>query len=166
MSKRILWTNNPNELNYEDWEDELNSEYPELSEEEKEETMYEINDMYIDDVRINLNISLQYNIIVIASLGLWDGTRLAYKELNSNNVADCFYGEYDYLTWYIEDGELCCEGVHHDGTNYLTYRTYREDLSEKEIGKFRRRLLNGEVTVEEIKKHTRSLQPEVATVYC
>ena len=42
--------------------------------------MYEINNRYLDDERVNLNIQLDQPILVIADLGLWNGRRPGYQE--------------------------------------------------------------------------------------
>ena len=52
----VLWTDI--NLNFDDWKDDLLSEYPELSENELIEKMYEVNADYLDDERVNLNRQL------------------------------------------------------------------------------------------------------------
>ena len=53
--RHIIWTN---DLDYDDWKADLESEYPDLTENERYELMYEINGDYLDDERVNLNNSL------------------------------------------------------------------------------------------------------------
>ena len=55
-STRIIWSNA--DLDYEDWRDDLEAEYPDLTESQRVELMYERNADYLDDERINLNIQL------------------------------------------------------------------------------------------------------------
>ena len=52
----LIWSNY--DLDYEDWRDDLEAEYPELSEDERYYKMLEINRDYLDDERMNLNIQL------------------------------------------------------------------------------------------------------------
>lgn len=52
----VIWSNY--DLDYDDWKDDLLDEYPELSERERMELMYEINGDYLDDERNNLDIQL------------------------------------------------------------------------------------------------------------
>ena len=73
-------------MNYEDWRADLESEYPELSEDERMERMYELNADYLDDERMNLNITLGMPILIIADLGLWDGRHSGYQEIASGNI--------------------------------------------------------------------------------
>ena len=54
--KYLIWSNYS--LDYEDWREDLEVEYPELSEQEREEKMYERNSEYLDDERMNLDIQL------------------------------------------------------------------------------------------------------------
>ena len=74
----VIWTNY--HLNYDDWADDLETEYPELPEDERYYKMLDLNDSYLDDERANLNIQLSQPILVIADLGLWNGRRTGYKE--------------------------------------------------------------------------------------
>ena len=59
--KYLIWSNYS--LDYEDWREDLEAEYPELSEQEREEKMYERNSEYLDDERMNLDIQLDKPIL-------------------------------------------------------------------------------------------------------
>ena len=87
----LIWSNY--DLDYDDWKDDLESEYPELSKNERMELMHEINGDYLDDERVNLNIQLSCPILIVADLGLWNGHRMAYKEVPSGNIRDCLYSD-------------------------------------------------------------------------
>ena len=58
MSDRpnIIWSNE--NLDYEDWQEFLEEEYPDLTGAQREELMYELNASYLDNERVNLNIQL------------------------------------------------------------------------------------------------------------
>ena len=110
----LIWSNF--DLDYTDWKADLEDNYPHLSEQERVELMYEINNDYLGDERINLNIQLSRPILVIADLGLWNGRHDGYKELQSGNISDCLYSDTDYSTWYVDkQGDLRCDAIHHDG---------------------------------------------------
>ena len=64
----VIWSNR--DLDYDDWREDLESEYPELTEDERMEKMYEINGDYLGDERMNLNIQVGSPILVIGDLGL------------------------------------------------------------------------------------------------
>ena len=119
--RHIIWSNVA--LDYEDWRDDLEAEYPDLTEEERISLMHEINGEYLDDERVNLDIQLSGPILVIGDLGLWHGRRSGYKEIRSGNIRDCLYADTDYSTWYVDKlGDLRCDAVHHDGTNHSVLR--------------------------------------------
>ena len=61
--KHIIWSNYF--LDYDDWKDDLEEQYPDLSEDERISLMYEINNDYLEDERMNLNIQLDRSILVI-----------------------------------------------------------------------------------------------------
>ena len=69
--RHVIWSNYG--LDYEDWRDDLEAEYPDLSENERISLMYEINGDYLDDERANLNVQLSQPILVVGDLGLWNG---------------------------------------------------------------------------------------------
>lgn len=54
--RHIIWSNFY--LDYDDWKDDLEADYPDLSEQERIALMYEINGDYLDDERMNLNVQL------------------------------------------------------------------------------------------------------------
>ena len=99
--KHIIWSNY--DLDYEDWRGDLETEYPELSEDERISLMYEINGHYLDDERMNLDVQLSQPILVVGDLGLWYGRRMGYKEIPSGNIRDCLYSDTDYsrIGWAI-----------------------------------------------------------------
>ena len=75
--RHIIWSDYA--LDYEDWRDELEAAYPELTEDQRIALMYEINSGYLDDERVNLNIQLQ-NFGLIQKLKI--STTLRLKTLN------------------------------------------------------------------------------------
>ena len=73
--RHIIWSNY--DMDYEDWRDDLEADYPDLSEDERISLMYEINEDYLDDERANLNVQLSQPILVVGDLacgmgGAWD----------------------------------------------------------------------------------------------
>lgn len=64
--KHLIWSS---DVDYEDWRDDMESEYPDLTDEERENLAYELNNEYLDDERCNLNIPLSRPILVIGDLG-------------------------------------------------------------------------------------------------
>lgn len=163
-AKHIIWSNYG--LDYEDWREDLEAEYPSLSENERLFLMYEINSEYLNDERLNLNVKLSRPILMVGNLGLWDGRRTGYKEIKSGNISDCLYGDTDYSTWYVDRlGDLRCEAIHHDGTNHYLYRVYKDEVPESQIDLLKEKLCRGTATRADITRVTRRLGDDIAKVY-
>lgn len=160
----LIWTNY--DLNYDDWKDDLEAEFPDMSEDERIQFMYERNGDYLDDERVNLNIQLSQPILVIGDLGLWNGRRSGYKEITSGNIRDCLYSDTDYSTWYVDRlGDLRCTAIHHDGTNHYLYRTYKAGVSEAQIARLKEKIYDGTVTRADITRVTQRLGDDIGKVY-
>ena len=160
----LIWSNYA--LDYEDWRDDMEAEYPGLSEDERYCKMLEINRDYLDDERMNLNIQLSQPILVIADLGLWTGRHSGYKEILSGNIRDCLYSEYDYTTWYVDKaGDFRCDDVHHDGTNHYLYRVFKESATDEQREDLLDKIYRGIATQTDIDRVTRRLGDEIGRVY-
>lgn len=115
--RHIIWSDI--DLDLEDWKADLTEQYPDLSEDELIQRMYEINADYLTDERANLDIQLSQPIIVIGDIGRWNGRVSGYKVIESGNIKDCLYSETDYTEWYVDKyGDLRADAIHHDGTNH------------------------------------------------
>lgn len=162
MKKNIIWSS---DIDLKDWEDYLAEEYPNITDENKKyELVYEINDMYLEDERINLDIDLHDDIIIIADLGLWYGNVRGYKEIKGN-IAECLYTECDYAEWYCDRYNLHCNGYHHDGSNHYMYRVWKDGLSEEQKDNFRNAIVKRKADSKMISRYTKSLRPYIAKVY-
>ena len=160
----VIWSNE--DLDYEDWREFLEEEYPELTESQRVELMYEMNADHLDDERTNLDIQLPQPILVIGDLGRWNGRVMGYKEVPSGNIRDCLYSDTDFSTWYMDKlGDLRCDAIHHDGTNHYLYRTYKEGVSEEQIDRLKWKIYTGTATRADITRLTRRLGDEIARVY-
>ena len=157
-TKKIIWTN---DIDIEDWRDDIEANYPdeELTESELWNIANETNEGYLDDEKANLNKELGNNLVIIANLGLWFGRRSAWKVLKGTNLNDIFEGtEGDYITWYVEDGEVKCDDIHHDGTNHYTYRVLKDGVDRFEFEE-------AMYDCEDIDKYTDKLGKLVGEVY-
>ena len=160
----LIWSDR--DLDYEDWREMLEDEYPDLTEEERICLMYERNDAYLDDERINLDIQLSQPILVICDLGLWNGRHNGYRELSSGNIRDCLSSSSDYNTWYVDRlGDLRCDAVHHDGTNHYLYRVYTDGITEAQIDRLKEKILEGTATRSDLTRLTRRLGDDIGKVY-
>ena len=167
MKKRIIWSNM--NINPDDWKEG----YKEIAEENgwEEDTddennlwnyIYEELDHYIDDERMNLDVTTDGRILVIADLGLWYGRRQGYRILDGN-VKNILSADVDYVEWYSDGYNIKATATHHDGTNYYEYRVIRED---RNIQNLLDAIYNGEeITRKKLNYYTRSLEPYVRRVY-
>ena len=163
MEKFTIWSNN---LDYDDWKNDLEELYPDYSDEDRISLMYDINNEYLEDERVNLDIQLDRPILVIADLGLWNGRFSGYKEIGSGRISECLYSNTDYCTWYVDGyGDLRCDAVHHDGTNHYLYRTYKENVSDTQIENLKNKIYEGTVTRRDITRITRRIGDAIAEVY-
>ena len=120
---------------------------------------------YLDDIRANLNIYTERPILIYADLGLWNGRRTGYKEITSRILSDCFYSDYE-PTWYVDENmDLRCIDIHHDGTNYYLYRTYKHDIDEDLIKELKQDIYEGKATRERVMELTDPIGPYIAEVY-
>lgn len=165
MKKYIIWSNR--DLKLEDWKDCLEDWKPEITDENEQWMLVNMwNDEYLEDERANLNINLHAGILAIADLGLWDGRKIGYKEMGTN-ISNCLGGTCgDYVTWYVDElGDLRCEDCHHDGTNYYTYRAWKEGVSPFQMENLEWKIYCGKATRRDITRLTRKLGPDIAKVY-
>ena len=160
----LIWSNY--HLDFEDWREDLEAEYPDLSESELMEMMYERNNDYLSDERINLDIPLSQPILVIGDLGLWFGRRSGYKEIPSGNIRDCLFSDTDYTAWYVDKlGDLRCDAIHHDGTNHYLYRVFKPGVTEAQMDRLKDKIYNGTATRSDITRLTMRLGDEIGKVY-
>ena len=159
-----IWSNA--DLDYEEWKDWMEEEYPTLSEDERVAMMYEENGHYLEDERLNLDIQLSQPILVIADLGLWNGRHMGYKEITSGNIRDCLYSDNDYTTWYVDEkGDFRCDDAHHDGTNHYLYRVYKDNVSDSQKDRLKEKIYRGVATRSDISRVTRRLGDEIGKIY-
>lgn len=164
MVEHMIWDSAPD---YADWESDLKSEYPDLSDEELYELMYEINNNYLDDERMNLNTEIPGEIICLANLGFWNGRQSGYKKMNSKNLSSIFDidgSDYYEVKWYVdENNECCCDAVHHDNIHYMVFRMWKPKVSETQKENFLHKIYMNEIV--DWDKYTLPIGKYVAEVY-
>lgn len=162
--KHVIWSNT--DLNLEDWIDDLKAEHPNLTEEEYYSMMVDTNAEYLNDERSNLNIQCGSSILAIADIGRWNGRFPGYRIIESGKISDCLDCPFDYAEWYVdEEGEFRSSQIHHDGTNYLYYRKFKEGVSDYDRDDLIADIYDGKATQEQIDKLTEKLGRTIADVY-
>lgn len=108
----------------------------------------------LEDTRMQLReLDVRYDkICVIADLGLYNGRQSGYKIIDTDEI---LYSDCDYATWYVEDGDLKFDGVHHDGNNFYTY------YGIKDIYEFEDDVEEHGLTDKVLRKHLVSIGDEV-----
>lgn len=167
LSKHIIWSNE--DLNYErDWKESLEEDYPDLTDEQRESLMYELNDEYLQDERDNLKIQMPMPILVIADLGLWYGRRSGWRDIQSGCISDCLeLGlSAEYGTFYVnKNGDLCATAHHHDGTNHYLYRVFKPGTTEDQMALLKSKIYRGVASRKDITRYTARLGDAIANVY-
>ena len=166
MRKHIIWDE---DINLDDWKDYLDEEFPEADEYDRYHYAEMLNYEYLEDERLNLNIELIDNIVILADLGLWYGHRLGYKNLVSRNIKDCLRHNIkgqSSACWYLDERfDLCCDEAHHDGTNHYLYRMWRPEIKEQARNNFLAKVYEGTATRRDINRYTMRLGDPIAKVY-
>lgn len=165
-TKHIIWSS---ECNFEDWEEDLRAEHPEMTEAELLEEMYELNSVNLEDERLNLSdIEYADNIICIATLGLWNGTPMAYKDMKTNQVSKCLHSlcnSISDITFFVDErGDFRADEAHHDGTNHYLYRVWK-DVSDIQKENFLDKVYRGVATRKDITRYTARIGADIAEVY-
>lgn len=161
VKKFEIWNS---EIKVEDYQDYIEEELQGYDEDEVYQAILEMNNGYLDDERMNLNKLLDHQILLIADPGLWDGRRRAYKLLNTHNIKDILYAQTNNseIRWYCDGYNICCDEVHHDGTNHYIYR---EIKNSENIQSFLYSICCEKDWKKKLNYYTRSIASDVAKVY-
>ena len=133
-----------------------------------EETIY--NECYVmeqtwfEDEKSELENVSEGPVLAIADLGLWNGRRCGYKELKS--LEDVMYSSCDYERVYVDsNGDLRKEESHHDGSNSILYRYWKDGLTDVQRENFLDRLYYGKATQKDITRYTRKAGLGIADAF-
>lgn len=160
----ILWSDI--NLDYDDWKEYLEEEYPDLTDDERYYIMIKNNGEYLEDVRFNLDVQLSQPILVIADIGRWNGRFSGYKEISSENISDCFYSNADMAEWFVDRyGDLRADTIHHDGTNHYLYRVYKDNVTDCQKDNLKAKIYDGKATRADITRITKRLGDDIAKIY-
>lgn len=160
--KHTIWNS---QVDVEDYKDFLSEQHPNVVDDyEKQELVNELNTTYLDDERMNLDIKLDNDVLVLGNLGLWNGNVPAYKYL-SGNVNEALSASCDDEVYvYVDAYNLVVDGIHHDGCNHYVVRELKPGVPHD--NPLTRAIVNGKFpTSSQISRYTRSLRPVVAKVY-
>lgn len=169
-NRHVIWSNL--NIDVKDWKDEY-KEYLEMNgkpvdditDEKILEFAFDTNNMYLDDVTLNLDIDLPVDIIAIVDIGTWRGHIMGYKKIGYN-IKDCFSTNCDYAEWYIDQyGNFRFTGHHHDGTNHILYRMFRPELTYEQRENFTTKIYYDKATDDDISRYTVRIGDYIGTVH-
>ena len=105
-----------------------------------------------------------YGLIAIANVGRWNGRFSGYKELKQ--LCSVMYSSCDYERVYVDsNGDLRKEESHHDGSNSILYRYWKEGLTDEQKENFMSKIYNGECTQKDITRYTRKAGLGIANAF-
>ena len=95
-----------------------------------------------------------YGLIAIADLGRWNGRFSGYKEIKQ--LCTVMYSSCDYERVYVDtNGDLRKEESHHDGSNSILYRYWKDGLTDEQKENFLQKIYDGKCTSKDITRYTR-----------
>ena len=125
-----------------------------VTEERIEEELRFWDDCNFRDSKDMLENVSEGDLIAIADLGRWNGRFSGYKEIKS--LDSVLYSSCDYERVYVDsNGDLRKEETHHDGSNSILYRYWKEGLTDEQKENFMSKIYNGECTQRDITRYTR-----------
>lgn len=166
--KRIIWTDEIDLQDYVDVFKQLEQYGKKLSDNEKYDTAYEMNQMDYEDIMAEFNFRLPGEIIEIGSIGRWNGSFEGYKEHNTDILKNAFVPNVDgmsYNEWYVDKYNLYHKESHHDGTNLTFYRMFRPDLTYDQKCILENALYEGKCNPRMLRRYTVSIRPYIAKVF-
>lgn len=115
------------------------------------------------DERANLSYAKCDGIIIaFADLGLWDGRHVGVSKRTYGNIKDILRSNADDVEFYCDPWNVKCEERHHDGRNYLTFRSVNSYAAHERL---LRAAEDGTLTYEAFLRATKSIRKPVAKVY-
>ena len=125
-----IWSNA--DLDYEEWKDWMEEEYPALSEDERVAMMYEENGHYLEDERLTIWTSSflsPFWLLPIWGFGMADAWDIRKSQAAISVTAFTLITTTPPGMW-TRSGDLRCDDTHHDGTNHYLYRVYKDNVSQ------------------------------------
>ena len=136
-----------------------------ITDEKLYDECYFQNQLWFEDERENLScVDDSGELIAIADIGRWNGRVGGYKRIK--NLPDVLYSSCDYERVYVDsNGDLRKEESHHDGSNSILYRYFKDSLTEEQKENFLNKIYNGECTQKDITRYTRKAGVGIAKMF-
>ncbi|MBQ8806674.1 MAG: hypothetical protein IJZ68_09555 [Bacteroidaceae bacterium] len=161
--KLMVWTDQYDAK----WEEEYKEEHPDASDAEVAQAYEDEVAIRLDDERANLDIPIERDVLVIKTLGLWDGKKVRCSVIHRATIGALLERFFDGNSFYVESetGDLVGEAYHHDGTNYYRFREVSADAPNDNIDDLIFKLEDGEDCEQELQALTKSFGGRIAKVY-
>lgn len=136
-----------------------------LTEEKIYDECYFMNKLWFEDEQNNLSsVEDSGELIAIADIGRWNGRVSGYKRIK--DLPDVLYSSCDYERVYVDsNGDLRKDESHHDGSNSILYRYFKDNLTEEQKDNFLDKIYNGECTQKDIIRYTRRAGVGIAKLF-
>lgn len=161
MRKNVIWSS---DINLADWAAFVEEEKAEGNIKDVNdgyEAVVELNNLFLESEKINLDIPTDGRILAIRE----NGEKSGYKILDEKNINAILESEGNVteIEWYYDGHNIKATVQHNDGTRHYEYRELRE---EKDIKKLLTRIYQGKpVSRNMINYYTKSIAPQVKAVY-
>ena len=165
-TKHIIWSS---WIDEDDWRDVIKEDCEENEVEYDEDNLYDIasdlNNIYLEYERVNLDIDIPSGIIAIADLGLWFGRRTGYKEIG-DNISNCLYYNTDEAEFWVDShGVFHASMSHHDCTNFVVFKAWKDGVTDEQKENMLDALYCGKCTERMLRRYTRNIGGDIAKVY-
>lgn len=95
-------------------------------------------------------------IIAVADLGFWYGRCTGYKDYK--HLHEIMFTSCDYVKIYVDGyGNLRKTESHHDGSNTILYRQWKDGITDAQKDNFKNKCYEGKLTQADITRYTKSL---------
>ncbi len=144
----------------ETWEED------EITEEMIYNCCYADENIWFEDALSNMENLSEGSLIAIADVGTWRGRFSGYKEVAS--LKDVMYHSVscEYQRIYVDsNGDLRKDESHHDGSNSILYRYWKDGITDNQRGILMDKIFNGKCTQRDITRYTRKAGLEIACCY-
>ena len=161
--KLMVWSDQYDEQ----WEREYKAEHPDATDQEVMQAWYDEAETSFADEKLNLNIPLERDILVIKTINRWDGTSVCCSIINRSTIGDLLERFFDGNSYYVEadTGDLVGEAYHHDGTNYYRFREISADALNDDVDDLAYKIDTGAEYVDDLSRLTKTLGGRIAKVY-
>lgn len=123
-----------------------------------------INELWFENELRELKRVSSGEVIAIGTIRTWRGHCSGYKKLKS--LEDCMYSSCDSEKLYVDsNGDLRKEESHHDGSNSILYRYWKDNITDTQRQNFLDKIYSGKVTSRDITKYTKKCGVDIANTY-